>query len=838
MKKTDRKRQRIPAFETIVYDLRHGVRVLAKNPGFTFIAVVSLALGIGANTATFSFADALLFRPLPVAAPDEVVTLGSFNPAAASTSNALRASYPDYLDIRDRADTLVGLTASLALPIQFRAGPRDSSEVRTANLVSGDFFQVLGIEPELGRSFLPGESQVPMRDAVAVVSYRFWQAALASDPGILGRTVNVNGTAFTIVGVAPERFTGVDPFVRPDIYVPLMMWPALTVDDGTSPLEQRDRRSLVLKGRLRDGVPLDESRTQIAAIGTALAEAWPVTNRGYEMQVRTELEDRLKTSSIIGITIALLLLLGVLVLLVACINVAGLLASRAPARAGEVSLRQSLGASRGRIVRQLLTENALLAVGGGLAGIGVGYLGIALWRQVIIQSDVAIELAFQVDGRFLLISLVVALVSVFLFGLAPALQTSRANLTGALQWAGRGIAGRAGWGRRTLVGSQVSLALVLIAVAAFMYTAFLRQVDAGPGVRVDNVLTMSFNPELSRYSTEDSQRFYDRLIERAREVPGVESVALASFIPMSGQSVGQTLLVPEGYQLPIGIDSDSKVTSYVDADYFDVMDVPLIQGRGFESTDTAESQRVAVVNELFADIYWPGGNAVGRRFQFAGAADDTWVEIVGVVPTGRYFSISETPTPFLFLPYSQHPQSRMTLAVRATGDPAQLAGPLLSVVRELDVDLAVTAARTMTNIYYDTAIRNFLVIMRAIAAMGVIGVTLAFVGLFGLVATDVNRRTREIGIRMAVGASRGSVLRMVLARGLRPAIIGLGVGVVLMIGVSQAMVAAVPGGGGSERGLAIWFWVTGAVLIVTAFAAYLPARRATRIGPSHALRYE
>jgi hypothetical protein len=276
----------------------------------------------------------------------------------------------------------------------------------------------------------------------------------------------------------------------------------------------------------------------------------------------------------------------------------------------------------------------------------------------------------------------------------------------------------------------------------------------------------------------------------------------------------------------------------VDAAYFDVMDVPVVQGRAFDTTDTEDTQPVAIVNELFASIYWPGSNAVGRRFRLAGIEGDSWVEIVGVVPTGRYFSISETPTPFLFLPYSQHPQSRMTLVARTQSDPALLTGPLRSIVRELDVDLAVTDVRTMANIYYDTAIRNFLVLMRAIAAMGVIGVTLAFVGLFGLVATDVNRRTREIGIRMAVGASRGAVLRMVLARGLRPAVIGLAVGVVLMVGVSQAMVAAFPGGGGSERGLAIWFWVTGAVLAVTALAAYLPARRATRVGPSRALRYE
>jgi hypothetical protein len=268
------------------------------------------------------------------------------------------------------------------------------------------------------------------------------------------------------------------------------------------------------------------------------------------------------------------------------------------------------------------------------------------------------------------------------------------------------------------------------------------------------------------------------------------------------------------------------------------MGIPLVQGRAFDTTDTPETPQVAIVSQLFADRYWPGTNPLGRRFQISGDEEGQWVEIVGVVPNARYFSISEPPTPFLYLPYLQRPQSRMTLAVRSTDDPAALADPLRSLVREIDVDVAVTGVRTMASLYYDTAIRNFLVIMRAIGAMGVIGVTLAFVGLYGLVASDVNRRTREIGIRMAVGATQGAVLGMVLGRGLRPAVIGLAIGLVLMVGVSKAMVAAFPGGGGSDRGLAVWIWVTGGVLAVTALAAYLPARRAARVGPNHALRYE
>lgn len=838
MKTNYRDRRRLPLVETFIHDVRHGARVLAKSPTFTLIAIVSLALGIGANTATFSFADALLLRPLPIDDPGSLVTLGSRNPASGSASNALNASYPDFVDLRERAEAFNAITASLYLPVRFRAGQEETSVVRTGELVTGDFFRVLGVEPELGRAFSPEEDQVPMRDAVAVASYGFWQGPLAADPGIVGRRIDVDGISFTIIGVAPERFTGVDPFVRPDLYMPLMMWPALTSETGVSPLEQRDRRGLSLKGRLGHGVSLEEAKAEVAGIGAALARAWPVTNRGFEMQVRTELEDRIQTSSFVGSTVVMLLTLGVLVLLVACINVAGLLASRSPARAGEIALRLSMGASRGRLVRQLLTENALLALAGGLAGIGVGYLGIRLWSQIIVQSDVAVDLAFQMDDRFLVVSLVVAVASVFLFGLVPALQASRASLTGVLQRAGRGVAGRIAWGRRTLVGGQVSLALVLIAVAVFMYSSFLRQVDAGPGVRVDDVLTMSFNPELSQYTTDDSQRFYETLVDRAEEISGVESASLASFVPMSGLNAGQTPLVPEGYQLPDGIESDSVATSYVDAGFFDVMGVPLAQGRAFATSDTVQTPPVAIVNQHLADRYWPGTNPVGRRFRMAGDADGSWVEIVGVVPNGRYFSISEPPTPFLYLLYSQHPQRRMTLIARSTGDPAALAAPLRSIVRELDVEMAVTATRTMASLYYDTAIRNFLVIMRAIAAMGIIGVTLAFVGLYGLVASDVNRRTREIGIRMAVGANRNAVLRMVLGRGLRPAVIGLAIGLVLMIGVSKAMVAAFPGGGGSDRGLAVWFWVTGAVLAVTALAAYLPARRAARVGPSQALRYE
>ena len=711
-------------------------------------------------------------------------------------------------------------------------------EIRTATLVSGNFFSVMGVQPTLGRAFFPEEDEVPGRDAVAVLSYRFWERELAADPEVLGRRVRLNGIEFTVIGVAPERFIGVDLFVRPDLYVPMMMWPALVGGDQPSPLEQRDRRVLELKGRLRDGVTLEQARADVARIGVALAQEYPATNRSYETRMRTELQNRFSENDFLLTAIALLMVLGAVVLLVACVNVAGLLTSRAPTRESEIAVRLSIGAGRARIVRQLLTESALLALCGALAGVAVGYLGIQLWKQIPMEDDLTIELLFQMDRRVLSVNLAVAVASVFLFGLMPALRASRASLTGVLRTTGSGRAAQAGWGRVTLVVVQVALSVVFIAITAFIYASFLRELAAGPRMRTAGVLTMSFNTELSRYSSDEAQRFYERLADRAREVAGIEAVSLASFIPMSGLSVGQTRFVPERHEFPAGIDSETVLTSYVDAGFFELMEIPVTQGRGFGTTDTADAPRVAVVNQTLANQFWPGRSPVGQRFR-ANGADGPWVEIVGVVPTARYFTISDPPRGFLHLPYAQAPQSQMTLVVRSTGDPLTFAEPLRAAVRDLDPNLAVAAVRTMDSLYYDSAVRSFLVFMYAVAAMGVMSVTLAFVGLYGLVASSVSQRTREIGIRMAVGADQRRVLRMVLGQGLRVTVIGVGLGLLLTFGADQALRAAFPGGNaGAGRELIEYVRVIAAMLTITGLAAYLPARRAARIEPTRALRHE
>jgi predicted permease len=824
----------------LLQDLRTGARLLARNPGFTLIAVISLAVGIGANTATFSFADGLLLKPLPVPEPSDVITVGSVN-VATGGANALLASYPDYGDLRDASQSFAGgLAAFEHFAVQFSMGAEATPEIRTATLVSGNYFSAMGVQPAFGRAFRPEEDEVPGRDAVAVLSHRFWERAFAANPDVLGRRVRMNGIEFTVVGVAPERFIGLDLFVRPDVYVPLAMWPTLLGADQPNPLEQRDRRGLDVKGRLGDGVTLEQAGADVARIGAALALEYPTTNRGFEMRVRTELQNRFAEGESFVAAVAMLVLLGTVVLVVACVNVAGLLTSRAPAREGEIAVRLSIGAGRWRIVRQLLTESALLALGGALAGAAVGYLGILLWKQVPLQDELAIELLFEMDRRVLFVNLAVAVASVLVFGLAPALRASRTNVVGVLRTSGSGRAARLGWGRGTLVVVQVALSVVFIAIAAFIYASFSRQMAAGSDVRTEGILTMSFNTELARYGPGEAQQFYERLADRAREVAGVEGVTLASFIPMSGHTagVGQTPIAPEGHEFPAGIDSEAVLTSYVDADFFGLMEVPVTQGRPFATTDAADAPRVAVVNQALADRFWPGENPVGQRVRAYGA-EGPWIEIIGVVPMGRYFTIAEAPQTFLYLPYAQAPQSRMMLAVRSLGDPLMLVEPLRVVVRELAPDLAATSVRTMESLYYDTAVRNFMVFMYAIAAMGVMSVTLAFVGLYGLVASNVSQRTREIGIRMAVGATQGRVLRMVLGQGLFVTAIGLSLGLLLAFGAQQALRAAFPGGNaGAGRDLIEYLSVFAVMLAVTGLAAYLPARRAARIEPTRALRYE
>ncbi len=821
--------------EALWQDVRYAWRMLARAPGFTAVAVLSLAVGIGANCAIFSFADALLLRPLPVARPGEVLTVGSTIAIEAFGASGLASSYRDYVDVRERSRSFDGLVAFSYVTAGFASKPGAVPQLKMGMLASGNLFQVMGLRPAVGRAFLPEEDRVPGRDAVVVLGHALWEQQFSSDPSVVGRRVDIDGRPFTVIGVAPPEFTGMDQFVRTDFFVPLMMSPQLLTDPKAASLEARDARNLTVKGRLAPGVSQAAAQAEVATIGADLERAYPETNRNRRWAVRTELQARVAQSPPDAMLVAMLATLAIAVLLVACANVAGLLVSRAPVRAREMAMRLAIGAGRRRLIRQLVTESLLTAFAGGVAGLGVGYAGMLLFRQVELPTDLPIQLAFQLDRRALLFSLAAAVASALLSGLLPAIQASRADLSAVMKAGEAPAPGRQRrWGRTLLVGGQVALSVVLLAVALFMYRGFKGQLAAGPGYRTDHLLMMTFDTSLVRYTDAQSALFFRDVADRAREVPGVTSVSMATSVPMSN-SVGIEPLVPEGYQFPAGKENAAVLASRVDEHYFDTMGLTLLRGRNFTIDDAGDAPKVAIVNEPFARHYWPNQDPVGKRFRLV--RDQSWVQVVGLAKTSKYLFIMEPPTEFVYFPYRQRRVDEMVMVVRSAGDPAGLAGPLRAVARQLDPTLPIYNVRTMAEFYRMRATTIFNVIVSTVAAMGLMGLGLAIVGLYGLVAYAASRRTREIGIRMAIGAGQTAVLRMVLGDGLLLAAVGLVVGLAGSVGAGQLLEAAFPTGG-DQRDLGALLIVTPVVLAVTFLAAYVPARRASRANPLQALRHE
>jgi putative ABC transport system permease protein len=820
--------------ERLSQDVRYGCRMLVKNPAFTLVSVLSLAVGIGANCAIFSWSDALLLRPLPIPEPSEIMTVGSTTSIGSFTS--LSTSYRDYVDIRDRSTSFEGLAAFSNTTVGLAAKPDAVPKLKLGMLVSANFFDVMRVAPELGRTFRPEEQTVPGRDAVMILGRDLWDREFGADPSVLGRRVRLNGVEFTIVGVMPARFKGLNQFVRSDFFVPFMMWPSLVSDTKLRPLDARDFRNVSVKGRLKNGVSAAKAQTEITVIAQDLERAYPDTNKNRGLAVRTELQTRIAQDPPDASLIAMLITLSAAVLFVACANVAGLLTSRGPARAREIALRLSIGAGRARVVRQLLTESLIVALTGGVLGIGVGYAGIRMFRQIQLPTDLPISLDFQLDRRALIFSFVVSVVSALLFGLAPAVRTTRTDLTTVMKSSDTVDAGkRRRWGTGVLVIGQVAVSVVLLALATSMYRGFLRQLSVGPGYRLTNLAMMSFDSSLVRYTDADTERFFQQLVDRARGVPGVKTATLSTSVPMSNDQQDMISIVPEGFQLPADKNSLGVLAAKTDESYFETMAIPLLRGRGFREEDAAGKPRVAVVNEQVAQHYWPGQDPIGKRFRLTGDKPE-WVEIVGLAKNAKYLWLLEPPTEFIYLPRRQNPSPRMALVVQSASDAASVVAPVREIVHTLDPNQPIFDVRTMEEFYQMRTISTFSVVIGTVAALGMMGLGLAIVGLYGLVSYAASRRTKEIGIRMAIGAERADVLRMVLRQGAILAGVGLVIGLVASVGAERGMAALFPGGRGSDpMALVI---ITPVILAVTLLAAYVPARRASRLDPMKALRYE
>jgi len=826
---------RIHWFTDFLDDARFAIRSLRRTPGLTAFVVITLALGIGMTSGTFSLLDALMFRPYPVPHPNAVVTLTS----TTHDSNFDDFSYREYLDIRDKTKSYDGVIANAQMEaVGFSAEPGATPRVRGGMMVSGNYFHVLGVEPRLGRGFREDEDQAPGRDAVVVLGPDFWKHEFASDPGVIGRTIRLNGTDFTVIGVAPQTFSGMMIFGHPDFYMPLAMARVFSTNLQKNFFEDRDDRELNVKGRLKPSTTMRQARNELAMLAKDFEREYPKVNRSRGAAVYTQFEARTIVDGNWRFGV-IFMILALAVLLVACTNVAGLLLSRARARTREIAVRLAIGAGRFRLIRLLLTESLILASLGGLVGIAVGY-GIVLWFQsfqnVIFMTDLPFSIPFRMDTRVLLASLALSALSALLCGLAPALQSTRVDLVNGLKSADVDVPGRKRlWGRNVLVVAQVSASLMLLTASFLMVRGFQHDSQEGTGFAKDHLLMASFDPRLVQYNASQTQQFYKLLAERIRLAPGVASEALTQNIPLGTDDFDSMAFVPEGFQMPRDRENFSSTMDTVDEGYFETMGIPILRGRGFLVSDTADAPRVAVVNEQFAKHYWPGGDAAGQHIRLDSRAG-TLVEIVGVAQTIKYQSGFEKPMDFLYMPLAQHPIARMTLMLRSSGDPLQLVQSVKDVVRTLDPNLPMLHTMAYEDFYMNQAVNGPRIAMKLVGAMGVVGLLLAIAGLYGLVAYNVSRRTREIGIRIALGALSSDVLRLVMGKGLVLVGIGTVIGLAMGFGVEQLMNSMLFNAGGVD--ILAYVIVVPSLVLVTMLAAYVPARRASRIAPTQALRYE
>ena len=819
----------------LLHDVRHGFRLFSKSPAFAAVAVLSIACGTGANVAMFSTADALLLRPLPILNANELIAIGT--PIRSEVASFPAMSYPDFEDLRRETRAFRALVAYTSDPAGVSVSPVGPRQVRFVTAVSGNFFNEFGIGMRLGRGFRLDEDQVPGRNPVTVISHGMWQELFESDPSVIGRDLFIAGVPFTIIGVAAESFEGIYTFpIRVSAYVPLAMWPRIANSPDVNPLRARDLRAVWVKGRLRAGVGLAKARAELDAFGRNLERAFPQTNAGRPLIAMTEFEFRVARSPLEAGTILILSVLAMAVLGVACANVAGLLTSRAPLRARELAVRQAIGASRGRLVMQLLTECAGIALAGGVAGLGVGYAGIRIIDQIQLPTDMIARPELQLDQRALLFSMAMALASVFLFGLGPALTTTKIDISNSFRASDPG--GQRRWrmgGRNTLVAVQVALSLTVLTVAALTYQTFVATFGNGPGFRTSQLAKINVNAAEVGYREARAVDLYERLLDDVRRLPGVSSASVASAMPLA--SAEGMPIVLQSIDRPIREQTLSPWVNAVDERYFDTMEIPLVSGRRFTVSDVRTSPLVAIVNHSMARHYWQGADgAIGRRFRLKDQGGPI-VEIVGVAADSLYLYPAEPPQDVVYVPFRQQSRPNMVVLAQTTGPSAGPLKQMREIVRAIDPSIPVFDVQTMETFYAGSATTIANVVMSMVTGIGVMGVTITVIGLYGLVSFAVSRRTREIGIRIAMGATYARVLRMLLRQGLAPVWIGLAIGLALSVAAGRTLPSLVSFSAVYDTRLALMVLIP-TLLFVTLAAAFVPANRAATISPMVALRDE
>jgi predicted permease len=816
--------------ESFIQDLRFSVRMLMKQPGFTLIAALTLALGIGANTAIFSFVNALLLRPLGgVAEPGQLAQVGR---QYSDKSYLSDSSYPDYLDYREQNTVMSGL-AALA-PTSFHLSTGQEAVVVGGELVSGNFFDVLGVRPAQGRLITPADEQGTSASPVAALSFRLWRMRFGGDANVIGKTIKLDGRDFIVVGVASEGFDGTKVGAQVDVWAPLLTQ-RQTDPKRANLFNQRGPSWLEMFGRLKPGVSIEQARAEFSTINERLKQAYPQIyakagvgvhpDLGRDTEVRKELQ---RFAYVPFVTVGI-------VLLIACANVAGLSLARASARGREIGIRLALGAGRARIIRQLLTESLTIALVGGAAGLFIGVWLAQGLRSLLPERYLwlSFKLDFGMDWRVFGFTLAVAVLTGVLFGLIPALQASRPDLVSTLKDARLAGARISGTGlRAALVVSQVALSLALL-VAAGLCVRTLRNARAiDTGYEIERVLTARIDLGKQNYTQAQGQIFQQQLLERLQATPGVKAAGIAITLPLN-DGRWETGIYPEG-------EDDRRVQTFqnfVSPRYLETLNIPLLLGRQFSERDDAQAPPVAVINQTLASRLWPNQPPLGKRLTWkAGADSRQTVEVIGVargVKGRNLFEAAEPP--MLYLPLLQNYQPSVVLHLRANVEPEHLTAALRSEVRALDRNLPVHSIQSL-NEHLSATLTPQRLLASLISSFGLLAMLLAAVGLYGLLAYTVAQRMPEIGIRMALGAQTGAVLRLVVAQGMKLALLGVSIGLFASYGLTRLLKGLLFGVNVTDP----LTYTVGALLLTgaTLLACYFPARRATKVDPLTALRHE
>jgi predicted permease len=828
-------------------DLKYALRMLGKNSGFTIVAVITLALGIGANTAIFSLTDQLLLRMLPVGHPKELVILRSPGPSPGRNWNdgpgGTSFSYPAYKDLRDRNQVLAGLLARFSTQVSVAA--QGTSELANGELVTGNYFTVLEVQPAVGRVFGAEDETAPGANPVVVLSYGYWKRRFGLDPGILNKQLVVNGHPLTVVGVSRAGFSGVQVGQVPDLFIPITLKAQMTPNwDG---LADRDDHWLAMIGRLKSGMSRSKAEADFAPIYHAMLETESPAKKS-DSKSRQEFLDRKlildpgsKGRPILqhDTKAPLLALMGMvgLVLMIACANLASLLVARGEARQREIALRLALGAGRWRLVRQLLAESLLLAVVGGAAGVVLASWSLNLIVRAIPEDGGSSGLTPQLDYRVLIFAGIVSIFTGILFGLAPALRASRANIQTILKDQGSSVsAGRANVRmRKLLLTAQIALTAVLLASAGLFAHSLLNLNRQDLGVRPDHVLQFSISPELNGYTPSQSIALVERIRKNLESLPGVRAVS-ASEIAMLANSNSSSNITVQGYREQENENMDVD-QNWVGPDFLSAMGAPLMSGREISESDTAAAPNVAVVNQKFAQRFFAGRNPLGQHFGFGGGDDvHLDVEIVGVVKDSKNIDLRQEIGPYVLIPYSHSNHfGNATFYVRTNQDPVPLATAVRKTVQDNDGKLSVFDLKTLTAQVNDIVFTDRLVTYFSLG-LGIVASLLAAIGLYGVMAYVVARRTREIGIRMALGATQRNVAGMVMQEIAGISVVGLSVGLVAAYATGRIIESQLFG---VKAGDPFVFAAAAVLLVIVAvLAGWLPARKAASVDPMVALRYE